>query len=569
MTQAQALEILKTGANVFLTGEPGSGKTHTVNTYVAYLESLGIEPSVTASTGIAATHIGGMTVHSWCGIGIKDTITDYDLDLIAQKEKVVRRVSHAKVLIIDEISMLSSSTLSSVDLVCRSLRRSSQPFGGIQVVLVGDFFQLPPVVKRNNFVQNVTQEIEYEEEETSPFAFRSQVWRRMSPLVCYLTEQHRQDDGVFLDALAALRRGVVTAEVHAVLQGRNVQPAAGSKITKLFPHNANVDVLNEAELQALPGYPKVFVMRGKGAPPLIEALKRNCLSPETLTLKIGAKVLFTKNSMEGDYYNGTTGEVVDFSKISGQPLVKMHTGRTIEVEPEEWAVQDGNRVLAEITQLPLRLAWAITVHKSQGMSLDAALVDLTRAFEFGQGYVALSRVRTLSGLYLLGYNERALQVHPEVLEQDELFRDASDAAEESFEKLSVDELALMHQNFIKANGGNTGFIKKDPKEKKVSTYDQTRELLTQGLTLSELAQKRGMTEGTIISHLEKFKQEGELEPLRDVPHLRPKKKEFEEMKAALEKVLQKEGKMVLIPVHRLLQGAYSFEDIRLARLFME
>lgn len=568
MTQAEALNILKTGANVFLTGEPGSGKTHTVNAYVEYLESLGIEPSVTASTGIAATHIGGMTVHSWCGIGIKDTITDYDLDLIAQKEKVVKRVTHAKVLIIDEISMLSASTLTSVDVVCRTLRRSSQPFGGLQVVLVGDFFQLPPVVK-NTYAQPQTSELEYEEEPQSPFAFHSQVWRRMSPLVCYLTEQHRQDDGVFLDALASLRRGSVTEAVHAVLAGRNVAPPAGIKITKLFPHNANVDVLNEAELNGLPGYPKTYVMRGKGAPPLIEALKRNCLSPETLTLKIGAKVLFTKNSMEGDYYNGTTGEVVEFSKISSYPLVKMHTGRTIEVEPESWAVQDGNRILAEIEQLPLRLAWAITVHKSQGMSLDAALVDLTRAFEYGQGYVALSRVRTLQGLYLLGYNERALQVHPEVLEADELFRDASDAAEESFSKLNAVELAEMHKNFVTAAGGQVGFIKKDKTEKKVSTYDQTRELLGLGLTLPQLAQKRGMTEGTIISHLEKFKEEGELEPLRDIAHMRPKKKEFEEMKAALEKVLKKEGKMILSPVHRLLQGAYSFEDIRLARLFME
>jgi hypothetical protein len=390
----------------------------------------------------------------------------------------------------------------------------------------------------------------------------------MTPIVCYLTEQHRQDDGVFLDALSQLRRGTVTEAVHTVLKSRNDMPPQGMKITKLFPHNANVDTLNEAELAALPGYSKVFVMRGKGAPPLIEALKRNCLSPETLTLKIGAKVLFTKNSMEGDYYNGTTGEVIEFSKISGYPVVKLHTGGTIEVEPESWAVQDGNRILAEIEQLPLRLAWAITVHKSQGMSLDAALVDLTRAFEFGQGYVALSRVRTLSGLYLVGYNERALQVHPEVLEADELFRDASDAAEESFGALPKKELEEMQQNFVKAMGGTANFVKKE-KEKKISTYEQTRELLNQGLTLPELAQKRGMTEGTIIAHLEKFKQEGTLEPLRDVPHLRPRKKDFEEMKAALEKVLKEEGKMVLTPVHRLLKGAHSFEDIRLARLFLD
>jgi hypothetical protein len=249
--------------------------------------------------------------------------------------------------------------------------------------------------------------------------------------------------------------------------------------------------------------------------------------------------------------------------------VRLHTGAVLEVQSEEWAIQDGNKTLAEITQLPLRLAWAITVHKSQGMSLDSALIDLSRAFEYGQGYVALSRVRSLDGLYLLGYNERSLQVHPEVLERDEVFRDASDAAEDSFEKLGAGEVSDMHRNFIKAMGGGTGPVSKANKDEKVSTFEQTRALLTEGLTLQALAAKRGMTVGTIIAHLEKFKQEGTLEPLRDVPHVRPKKKDFEEIKKALDAVYKKEGKMALAPAHRLLKGTYTFEDIRLARLFIE
>jgi ATP-dependent DNA helicase PIF1 len=450
MTQAEALAILKTGANVFLTGEPGSGKSHTIRQYTAYLRTFEIEPSITASTGIAATHIGGMTIHAWCGIGVKSAITDSDLDAISQKEKVVRRVTRARVLIIDEISMLSSETLDSVDAVCRTLRNSSKPFGGLQVIFVGDFFQLPPVVRTMQKAQE-TLDIEYEER--SPFAFGSSAWKRANPLVCYLSEQHRQEDPVFLELLTAVRSGQVSDEARALLTGRNVEPPVRERITKLYSHNADVDRINEGELARLPGGPRTYYMRARGAPPLIESLKRNCLSPETLVLKIGAKIIFTKNDHAGTYYNGTTGEVIAFNKISGNPKVRVRGGREFEVDAVEWALMDGNKKLAEIEQLPLRLAWAITVHKSQGMSLDSAHIDLSRAFEYGQGYVALSRVRTLDGLYLAGFNNRALEVHPEVAEVDAQLREASDAAADAFERMPEGELSELHTNFVRACGG--------------------------------------------------------------------------------------------------------------------
>lgn len=449
MTQELALSILKTGANVFLTGEPGSGKSHTIGRYTAWLKSCGIEASITASTGIAATHIGGMTIHAWSGIGIKSAITDADLDAIAQKEKVVRRLLRAQVLIIDEISMLSGETLDSVDAVCRTLRNSSRPFGGLQVVFVGDFFQLPPVV-RVGARQQATLDIEYDER--SPFAFHSSAWKRANPLVCYLSEQHRQEDEVFLRALSAVRRGEAGADVRKLLSARAVVPPAHRRITRLYSHNADVDRINEAELAKLPGGGRSYLMRGFGAPPLIDSLKRNCLSPEELKLKVGAKIIFTKNDIEGRYFNGTTGEVTGFNKLSGNPVVSIQTG-SLEVEPVEWAVMDGNKKLAHIEQLPLRLAWAITVHKSQGMSLDAAHIDLSQAFEYGQGYVALSRVRTLNGLYLAGFNERALEVHPEVAEHDDALRAASDEAADAFERMSAAELGTLHKNFVQASGG--------------------------------------------------------------------------------------------------------------------
>jgi ATP-dependent exoDNAse (exonuclease V) alpha subunit len=240
--------------------------------------------------------------------------------------------------------------------------------------------------------------------------------------------------------------------VRALLRERAVTPPAGRRITRLYSHNADVDRINEEQLALLPGGGRSYLMRGFGAPPLIESLKRNCLSPEELKLKVGAKIIFTKNDMEGRYFNGTTGEVTGFNKLSGNPVVSVANG-TLEVEPVEWAVMDGHKKLAHIEQLPLRLAWAITVHKSQGMSLDAAHIDLSQAFEYGQGYVALSRVRTLNGLYLAGFNERALEVHPDVAEHDSALRAASDEAADAFERMPKAELGLLHKNFVHALGG--------------------------------------------------------------------------------------------------------------------
>ena len=170
MTQSEALSILKTGANVFLTGEPGSGKTYTINEYVAYLRERGIETAITASTGIAATHISGMTIHSWSGIGIKIKLDKNDLDKIASNSYIAKRVRRAKVLIIDEVSMLAPETLSMIDAICREIKQSSEPFGAIQIVLVGDFFQLPPIVKTE--VETDSQ-ITFTEEPPARFAYDS------------------------------------------------------------------------------------------------------------------------------------------------------------------------------------------------------------------------------------------------------------------------------------------------------------------------------------------------------------------------------------------------------------
>jgi len=213
-----------------------------------------------------------------------------------------------------------------------------------------------------------------------------------------------------------------------------------------------VDRVNEQELAKITTGDQIFEMISDGAPNIVEALKKGCLSPEILKLKVGAKVMFTKNNPRAGFVNGTLGEVEDLNPYSS-PTVRLKNGRRVVVEPMDWMVEDGGKVRARIKQVPLRLAWAITVHKSQGMSLDAAAMDLSDVFEFGQGYVALSRVRSLSGLYLLGWNPQTFQVHPEVFEKDKEFRETCEMAGNTFAKLTSEELVDMHHNFIRASGG--------------------------------------------------------------------------------------------------------------------
>jgi len=449
MTQAQALSILKTGANVFLTGEPGSGKTHMVNQFVSYLRTHGIEPAITASTGIAATHIGGMTIHSWSGIGIKRNLNQYELDRIASNERIVKRVARTKVLIIDEVSMLAPATLAMVEMVCREIKQNQQSFGGIQVILVGDFFQLPPITREKELILQKALL-----EETIPqFAYDAPCWRQSDLVICYLSEQHRQEDRDFLSVLSAIRSNSYDKSHHVHIEKRRVAiKNVPDDIPRLFSHNVDVDRVNSEELLKLQSKEHVFEMTTQGVPLLATALMKGCLSPEILKLKVGAKVMFTKNNLQAGFVNGTLGEVDELVSY-GSPLIRLKNGRIIMAEPMDWTVEEGGRVRARITQVPLRLAWAITVHKSQGMSLDEAAMDLTDVFEFGQGYVALSRVRSLAGLYLLGWNEKTFQVHPEVLQKDLEFREMSERAEKTFTKVSSKELFTIHSNFIRAMGG--------------------------------------------------------------------------------------------------------------------
>lgn len=410
MKQKTALDILKLGHNVFLTGPAGSGKTYLLKQYIEYLKKNGIGVAVTASTGIAATHMNGQTIHSWSGMGISDKFTEEDYTRLKKRHYHKQRFTNTSVLIIDEVSMLHAHQLDIVNEICKKFKQPFSPFGGLQVILCGDFFQLPPVTQS---------------EKQASFVVESAAWEEMAPKICYLGEQHRQEDRQMLKILNDIRnKSCDKKTLELILSRKDKDIESDITPTRLYTHNANVDAINSLELKKIKEEARIFEMTSKGNDFVVASIKKGCLAPETLFLKKGAVVMFVKNNFERGYVNGTLGKVIDFDH-AGIPIVKTVSGRTIVATPEKWLIEDGETALATIAQVPLRLAWAITIHKSQGMTLDAVEMDLSKSFEYGMGYVALSRVRTLDGIKLVGINNKALEVDPKVYELDKLLQQLS------------------------------------------------------------------------------------------------------------------------------------------------
>lgn len=439
MRQTDALRILNAGANVFLTGAPGAGKTYVLNQFVKQARQRGASVAVTASTGIAATHLNGQTIHSWSGVGVAQVMTDTLLKQI--KTRRGKRIRATDILVIDEISMMHAWLFDMVDQACRAVRRSPKPFGGLQVVMSGDLFQLPPVsnTRRDRELvapppELVAMRERYAKAGRNPngFVTESLVWPELNPVVCYLTEQHRQDTGQLLDVLTDIRQGTVTDTDRQALDTRiGVEPAGDDVAISLYPNNRQADALNDSKLAQINEPEHRFEAESSGQVSLIKRLKSTMLAPEMLSLKVGAAVMALRNDTNQQYVNGSLGTVVDFvSTTEGEyPMVDFENGHTVIMQPAAWEMMDGETVLASVKQVPLRCAWAITIHKSQGMTLDRARMDLRRTFAPGMGYVALSRVESMDGLYLDGINERAFLVSPEAVRLDGILRERSQMAE--------------------------------------------------------------------------------------------------------------------------------------------
>lgn len=388
----QLLELYEQGENVFVTGQAGVGKTHLLNNLVSYLKKKRRKYELAASTGVAAINIKGTTVHRLFGIGISNSISDYE-DAINREsifygmiKKAHRRIEEADVIIIDEISMISASLLELLHHVCSEATGKLKPFGGKQVIIFGDFLQLPPI--------------------NDKFAFESDLWKYAKFTNFYLTEVFRQHDDGFIDVLSKIREGDIDENITNFLSSK-IQPDINTyDYTKLYARNEAVDKENSRLLDQLVGKTETYKAEVRGSNSIIKKM----ITPETLTLKIGAKVMSTVNHEKLAYVNGSLGIVTNVNKKYVE--VKFDNGFKEKIYHYEWEEYDGQDIVATFKQIPLKLAYAITIHKSQGQTIDGDLfIDANGIFEEGQLYVALSRVRDHHRLVISNLNNEMFKTN--------------------------------------------------------------------------------------------------------------------------------------------------------------
>jgi len=406
--QTTALQAVKDGKNIFLTGAGGTGKSYTINAIVAWAKEADILTAVTAMTGCAALLLNGRTLHSWSGIGLGRQSPSMLSAIVEKNAKARRNWCDTKLLIIDEISMITPELLEKLDHVARRVRKEvSKPFSGLQLVLSGDFCQLPPI--------NIDR-----------FAFETPIWPTLIGETHTLTQIERQRDPTFQRILTEARMGAVSQESLAILKSRVgldwTSSTDGIRPTLIYSRNTDVDKINRANMDALVTESRIFhaetvyknnttKVRETVTDADLHRIDADAQYEPVLELKVGAQVMLIKNQPERSLMNGSRGVITGFSP-SGLPMVRFRGTGSFIIERVSWFLPHQN---VGRSQIPLKIAYAITIHKSQGASLDSALIDIGNSiFEYGQAYVALSRVRTLEGLFIHRLQPTAIVCHPKV-----------------------------------------------------------------------------------------------------------------------------------------------------------
>jgi ATP-dependent DNA helicase PIF1 len=397
LEQAGAIELLRSGENVFLTGGAGSGKSFLIRHYMRELDAG--EMPILASTGAAAVLLGGRTFHSFFGLGIMDGGPDATFQRASQDKRLASRLRKVEGVIIDEISMIPGQALMIAEALCQRARESKLPWGGMRIICVGDFAQLPPVTMQG----------------PRDWCFANDVWQQSGFQTVMLSHNQRVADNLFLDVLGDVRNGLVTERVRDFLNDHVQTHDEDHPGTRLFPRKVNAESFNQLKLKEIDEDEVTIDSIYFGSERHIEILKKSAPVPMKLVLKLGCRVLFLQNDPKKKWVNGTRGVVTDIS--ADKITIKKDNGREVEVDKTTFGLQDaeGNMV-ASVIQFPLMLAYATTIHKSQGATLDDLWCDLSQLWEPGQAYVALSRLRSSQGLHLIGWSPRSIIVDPKVLD---------------------------------------------------------------------------------------------------------------------------------------------------------
>ncbi len=402
--QRKALVTCLTNPHVFLTGGAGTGKSFIVNRYRKMMEDMGTSVPVVASTGAAAVLVGGQTFHRFFGL---DAARDVEalVNKALSREHLWARISSVPALILDEVSMLPGYALEAAYQICQRIRRSTEPWGGISVIAVGDFRQLPPVVKQY--------------EGARPWAFLTDAWKATGFVPAMLTEPVRATDKDFVDILNDARIGKLTDRIIQFLNSKTVGQA-DLDIPRVFARKVDVESYNQGKLAELEGPLVTRRTEYKGNDRYTDELRKHAPVPEQLAFRRGALVMMRKNDQQDRYVNGSLGHIVDFvgnGTANPDIIVKLMTGVTVTVETGKFMLSDEfGEVLATCENYPMTLAWATTIHKSQGATMDAALLDLAGLWEPGQLYVALSRVRSPDGVKVISWDPRAFKKDRKVSE---------------------------------------------------------------------------------------------------------------------------------------------------------
>ncbi len=399
--QQRALDLIHDGQNTLITGPGGTGKSFLLERIVEDLETLDRKFGVTGSTGVAAVNVGGVTLHSWAGIGIGDSPPSALVSNIRNNVPAFNRIKTTEILLIDEISMISGELLHKLDIVFKTIRENPDvPFGGIQMIFVGDFLQLPPV--------------------EGNFAFRATCWKNAKINIITLTRVFRQEDAVFAHALSQIRKGVIDDATRATINSRAnaVDPNPEILPVAITSHNDIADRINAQWLSKLDTPARTYKAKDTGSPSGLKLLEKS-LIPTELTIKVGARVMCLVNLSPADgIMNGSCGTITAIPKydtLSDDPTVRFDNGVSMSIERVDKQVMLNSEPIGTRNQFPLRLAWACSSHKAQGSTLDKIELHMAKAFEAGQTYVALSRVRTLDGLFIKTINAANIKADPAAL----------------------------------------------------------------------------------------------------------------------------------------------------------